>query len=83
MILDHFDYIPQNQAVTVIKSGYFILKMDTNKPDYGLIYKNNMWHDQEEWVGGQRYCFWDIGKNSVKILLFYIVFSMDKWFITL
>ena len=33
-----------------------------------------MWHDQEEWVGCRRYCFWDIGKNSVQILLFYIVF---------
>ena len=29
----------------------------------------NMWQDQEEWVGCWRCCFWDIGKNSVQILL--------------
>ena len=34
-----------------------------------------MWHDQEEWVGCRRCCFWDIGKSSVQILLFHIVFS--------
>ena len=27
--------------------------------------------------------FWDIGKNGIQILLFYIVFSIDKFFITL
>ena len=33
-----------------------------------------MWHDQEEQVGCWRYfCCWDIAKNSVQILLFYIV----------
>ena len=42
-----------------------------------------MWHEQEEWVGCRRYCFWDIGINSVQILLFYIVFSIYKLFITL
>ena len=42
-----------------------------------------MWHDQGEWVGCRQCCFWDIGKNCVKIPLFYIVFSIDKFFITL
>ena len=26
----------------------------------------------------ERYCFWDIGNNSVQNLLFYIVFSIDR-----
>ena len=42
-----------------------------------------MWHGQGEWVGCRSYCFWDIGKKRGKILLFYIVFSTDKFFITL
>ena len=42
-----------------------------------------MWLDQEEWVGCRGYWFWDIGKNSVPIPLFYIVFSIEKFFITL
>ena len=49
---------------------------------YGLInccMWQYMWHDQEECVGYRPYCFWDIGKNSVP--LFYIVFSIDKFFI--
>ena len=48
-----------------------------------LVFGSSQWHDQEEWVGCQPYCFWDIGKNSVQIPLFYIVFSTDKFFITL
>ena len=44
---------------------------------------HNLWHDQVEWVGCRKYCFWDIGKNSVQIPLFYIVFSIDKFVITL
>ena len=40
-------------------------------------------HDQEEWVRCRPYCFWDIGKNSVQIPLLYIVFNIDKFFITL
>ena len=44
--------------------------------------KHNMWHDQEEWVGCRGCCFWDIGKNSVQIPLFHIVFSIVKSFIT-
>ena len=35
----------------------------------------HMWHDQEEWVGCRRCCFWEIGKNSVQIPLFYDVFK--------
>ena len=42
-----------------------------------------MWHDQEEWIGCRGSWFWDIGKNSVQIPLFYIVFSNDKFVITL
>ena len=38
---------------------------------------SSMWHYQEERVGCQRYCFWDIGKSSVQIHFFYIVFSTD------
>ena len=38
------------------------------------IYYCYMWHDQEEWVRCRRYWFWDIGKNSVQIPLFYIGF---------
>ena len=49
---------------------------------FTLMYPN-MWHDQEEWVGCRGCCFWDIGKNSVQIPLFHIVFSIDKSFITL
>ena len=37
-----------------------------------------MWHDQEEWVGCRPYCFWDIGKNSVPIPLFYIVLALTN-----
>ena len=47
------------------------------------FYRDYMWHDQEEWVGCRRCCFSDIGKNRVKIPLFYIVFSIVKSFITL
>ena len=43
----------------------------------------NLWHDQEEWVGCRGYCFWNIGKNSVQIPLFYIAFSISKFLITL
>ena len=43
----------------------------------------NMWHDQEERVGCQGCCFWNIGQNSVQIPLFHIVFSIAKFFITL
>ena len=46
-------------------------------------YMSYLWHDQEEWVGCRLYFFWDIGKNSVPIPLFYIVFSIVKFFITL
>ena len=42
-----------------------------------------MWHDQEEWVGCRRCCFWDTGKNRVQIPLFYIVFSIVISCITL
>ena len=44
---------------------------------------SDMWHDQEEWVACRGCCFWDIGKNSVQIPLFHIVFSIAKSFITL
>ena len=45
--------------------------------------KMHKWHDQEEWVGCRQCCFWDIGKNSVQIPLFYLVFSIVKSCITL
>ena len=38
------------------------------------ISDDNMWHDQEEWVGCRRYCFWDIGKNSVQKSVCFILF---------
>ena len=37
-----------------------------------------MWHDQEEWVGCWRCCFWDIGKNRVQIPLFYIALALSN-----
>ena len=57
------------------------IQSSTNMPWRGV--SNNTWHDQEECVGCRRCCFWDIGKSSVQIPLFYIVFSIDKSFITL
>ena len=41
---------------------------------------DNLWHDQEEWVGCRGCCFWDIGQNSVQFPLFHIVFSSVKSF---
>ena len=43
---------------------------------WAYLFLNDMWHDQREWVGYRRYCFWDIGKESIQIPLFYIVFSV-------
>ena len=49
---------------------------------YNLRYQH-MRHYQGEWVGCRRNCFWDNDKNCVQILLFYIVFRTDKFYITL
>ena len=45
---------------------------------YWLMNIAHMRHDQEEWVGCWRCCFWYIGKNSVQIPLFYIVLSLSN-----
>ena len=37
------------------------------------------WHDHGERVGCRRYWFCDIGKERVPILLFYIVWRVDKY----
>ena len=50
---------------------------------FEILKHHDMWHDQEEWVGCRGCCFWDIGKNSVRIPLFHFVFSIVKSFITL
>ena len=42
-----------------------------------------MLHDQVEWVGCDRFCFWDISKERDQILLFYIDLSVDKLLMTL
>ena len=58
---------------------YFILFHQKSS----CLLRQHMWHDQEAWVGCRRYWFWDIGKNSGQIPLFYIVFSIDQFFVTL
>ena len=35
-------------------------------------------HEQEEWVGCRRYCFWNIGKNSIQICLMTILLTNLK-----
>ena len=35
-----------------------------------------MWHDQGEWFGYRKYCFWDLGKERVQISLFYVVLKI-------
>ena len=44
------------------------------------ILECNMWHDQGEWVGCWEYRFWVKGLKRWQILLFYIVFELQRIF---
>ena len=54
-------------------------KLDVSAAPYFYFINVTMWHDQGKWVRCRRYCFWDIGKERVPILLFYIVLRVDKF----
>ena len=58
------------------KEWYFVLMCHY---DVGLY----MWHDQGEWVGCQEYWFWVTGFKRWKILMFFIVFKLQRMFISL
>ena len=41
-----------------------------------------MWHDQGEWVGCREYSFWVTGLKIWQILMFFIVFKLQRMFIS-
>ena len=41
-----------------------------------------MWHDQGEWVGCREYWFWVTGLKRWQILMFFIVFKLQRMFIS-
>ena len=41
-----------------------------------------MWHDQGEWVGCGEYWFWVTGLKMLQMLMFSIVFKLQRMFVS-
>ena len=48
--------------------------------DQSIVAILHLWHDQGEWVGCREYWFWVTGLKRWQILMFYIVFELQRIF---